>query len=50
MGKGSKRRTGENTTDIVSNWDEIDWGLKDTKDKEADKKKDDRKRINDNES
>ena len=47
MGKGSKRRTGENIGDIVSNWDDIDWRLKDTKD---DKKKDDRKRINDNES
>ena len=53
MGKGSKRRKGEDTKNIVSNWDEIDWDhtlkaaaqyLKSTK------KKDDRKRINDNES
>ena len=53
MGKGSKRRKGENTNSIVTNWDEIDWNhtlqamdryLKSTK------KKDDRKRINDNES
>ena len=50
MGKGSKRRTGENIGDIVSNWDDIDWRLKDTKDKKTDKKRDDRKRINDNES
>ena len=51
MGKGSKRRKGESTRNIVSNWDEIDWGyIKFTKDEEADKKKDDRKRINDNES
>ena len=50
MGKGSKRRTGENTGNIVSNWDDIDWRLKDNKDEEADKKKDDRKRINNNES
>ena len=50
MGKGSKRRKGESTRRIVSNWDEIDWGyIKFTKDEEADKKKDDRKRINDNE-
>ena len=48
MGKGSKRRKGENTRDIVSNWDEIDWEyIKFTKDEE-DKKKDERKRINDN--
>jgi len=50
MGKGSKRRTGENIGDIVSNWDDIDWRLKDTKNEEDDKKKDDRKRINGNES
>ena len=50
MGKGSKRRKGEDTKNIVSNWDDIDWRLKDNKDEEADKKKDDRKRINDNES
>ena len=49
MGKGSKRRTGENTRNIVCNWDEIDWGyIKFTKDEEADKKKNERKRINDN--
>ena len=48
MGKGSKRRKGESTRNIVSNWDEIDWGyIKFTKDEE-DKKKDERKRINDN--
>ena len=56
MGKGSKRRTGEDTNSIVTNWDEIDWDhtlkaadqyLKSTKE-EADKKKNDRKRINDN--
>jgi hypothetical protein len=47
MGKGSKRRNGENTRKIVSNWDEIDWGyIKFTKDEESDKKKNDRKRIN----
>jgi len=50
MGKGSKRRKGEDTKNIVSNWDDIDWRLKDNKDEEADKKKDDRKRINNNES
>ena len=51
MGKGSKRRRREDIGTIVSNWDEIDWGyIKFTKDEEADKKKDDRKRINDNES
>ena len=50
MGKGSKRRKGEDTKNIVSNWDDIDWRLKDNKDEEADKKKDDRKRINSNES
>ena len=51
MGKGSKRRHREDISKIVSNWDEIDWGyIKFTKDEEADKKKDDRKRINDNES
>ena len=49
MGKGSKRRKGENTRNIVSNWDEIDWGyIKFTKDEEEDKKKDERKIINDN--
>ena len=49
MGKGSKRRTGENTKNIVSNWDEIDWGhIKFTKDGE-DKKKNERTRINNNE-
>ena len=49
MGKGSKRRRRENIGEIVSNWDEIDWGyIKFTKDEEADKKKDDRKRIDDN--
>ena len=48
MGKGSKRRDGENTRNIVSNWNEIDWGyIKFTKDKEEDKKKDERKRIRD---
>ena len=48
MGKGSKRRTGENTENITSNWDEIDWGhIKSPKD-EKNKKTDDRKRINDN--
>jgi len=51
MGKGSKRRRREDIGKIVSNWDEIDWGyIMFTKDEEADKKKDDRKRINDNES
>jgi hypothetical protein len=54
MGKGSKRRRREDIGQIVSNWDEIDWGYikftKDEEDEEADKKKDDRKRINDNES
>ena len=49
MGKGSKRRRREDIGTIVSNWDEIDWGyIKFTKDEEADKKTDDRKRINDN--
>ncbi len=48
MGKGSKRRSGENTRRIISNWDEIDWGyIKSNKDGECDKKKNDRKRIND---
>jgi hypothetical protein len=42
MGKGSKRRTGENTAKIVSNWDNINW--KDSK--KLDKKKNERKRIN----
>ena len=58
MGKGSKRRRREDIEKITSNWDEIDWDhtlkaadqyLKSTKEK-ADKKKDDRKRININES
>ena len=49
MGKGSKRRHREDISKIVSNWDEIDWGyIKFTKDEEADKKKDARKRIDDN--
>ena len=48
MGKGSKRRRGENSRRIISNWDEIDWGyIKFTKDEEEDKKKNERKRIND---
>jgi hypothetical protein len=48
MGKGSKRRKGEAIGNIVSNWDEIDWGyIKVTKDEEADKEKNERKRIKD---
>ncbi len=51
MGKGSKRRNEENTRRIISNWDEIDWGyIKFTKDEEADKKKNERKRINNDDS
>ena len=51
MGKGSKRRRREDIGKITSNWDEIDWGyIMFTKDEEADKKKDARKRINNNES
>ena len=51
MGKGSKRRTGENARRIISNWDEIDWGyIKFTKDEEKDKKKNERKRINNDDS
>ena len=47
MGKGSKRRTGENTTQITSNWDEINWGrLKDTKNEESGKKKNERNNDN----
>ena len=46
MGKGSKRRRGENSRRIISNWDEIDWGyIKFTKDEEDDKKKNERKKI-----
>ena len=49
MGKGSKRRTGEDIKNIVSNWEEINWGsTKPTEDEETNKNKDDRKRINDN--
>jgi hypothetical protein len=49
MGKGSKRRGGEDTRKIIDNWDEIDWGyIKFTKDEEEDKKKNERKRINNN--
>ena len=48
MGKGSNRRKGESTRRIVSNWDEIDWGyIKFTKDEEAEKEKNERKRIRD---
>ena len=46
MGKGSKRRTGEDTGKIVSNWDNSDW--KDGK--KLDKKKNERKRINNDDS
>ena len=48
MGKGSKRRTGESTKSITSNWDEISWA--DTEDKRTNKKKNDRKGINDTDS
>ena len=49
MGKGSKRRTGEDIKNIVSNWDEINWGSTEpTEAEETNKNKDDRKRINDN--
>ena len=44
MGKGSKRRTGEDTGKIVSNWDKITWG----DNKKIDKEKNERERINDN--
>ena len=48
MGKGSKRRRREDIETIVSNWDEIDWGyIKFTKDEEAEKEKNERKRIRD---
>ena len=48
MGKGSKRRNKENTRKIVSNWDEIDWGyIMFTKDEQAEKEKNERKRIRD---
>ena len=48
MGKGSKRRRREDIGEIVSNWDEIDWGyIKFTKDEEAEKEKNERKRIRD---
>jgi len=51
MGKGSKRRRREDIGKIVSNWDEIDWGyIMFTKDEEADKKKNERKRINNTDS
>lgn len=51
MGKGSKRRRREDISKIVSNWDEIDWGyIMFTKDEEADKKKNERKRIRDTKS
>tara|TARA_R110000765_G_scaffold97619_2_gene183593 strand:- start:62 stop:226 length:165 start_codon:yes stop_codon:yes gene_type:complete len=51
MGKGSKRRTGEDIKNIVSNWDEINWGcIKQTQDEETNKNKDDRKELNDNDN
>ena len=53
MGKGSRRRKGASTNSIVTNWDEIDWDhtLKAADQYlKSDKKKDDRKRINDNDS
>ena len=46
MGKGSRRRRKEDIGTIVSNWDEIDWGyIMSTKDEQAEKEKNERKRI-----